>query len=653
MKNKKTVITITSIVAVLLVIIGVTYAYWLVTKTQTNQNVISSGCLDISLSGEKNDIELQDQFPMSDEDGMKLTPYEFTVTNNCTTSVDYQVNLESIGDSSTSIIPEALKVALDDNIKLLSSGGYAEPTVSNAYESHSIAAGRLAASSDETTDDTVTYELRIWIDKDAPISEQNKSFRSKISVTIGQGIELPYEKGTLAYDILSNYGSANAIFEIDANELKHRIVKYPSEQFRIGTSASYWYGTDYSYDETQNKYTLTGNLVKATLTECRSGAKECGEYTLKNESATYSYRVMYKITDFKAAPIDYYETSKEAYVNELYVIQYSNSFDANSVGEEGLYKASDDYGDTYYFRGNVQNNYVQLGSWKENVPILITGCDFATDSYCVSGPYETLEACEAAVAAEETYSCKVRDFASENDLMYWRIVRINGDGTIRLIYDGTSAVENNESHIALTGMSLYNEGQDDVKYFGYTYDDGTGNQVDSIIKNTIDTWYEKNLKEAYKEIIADSIFCNDRSEFPDNTYYTGYSKRFNRNANPRLTCSNKDDRYTVNDTEKGNGYLSNPVGLLTADEAIMSGVSGLLLSGGSGYLYNNDIFWTLSPGAWYGEGDIYMFSISSGLSLNEEGFWVSTGVRPVINLKLDVPFTGSGTIDDPYVITAE
>ncbi|MBQ6687547.1 MAG: hypothetical protein IJN03_03385, partial [Bacilli bacterium] len=98
MKNKKTVITVTSIVAVLLVIIGVTYAYWLVTKTQTNQNVISSGCLDITLSGEKNDIELQDQFPLSDTEGMKLTPYEFTVTNNCSTSVDYQVNLESIGD---------------------------------------------------------------------------------------------------------------------------------------------------------------------------------------------------------------------------------------------------------------------------------------------------------------------------------------------------------------------------------------------------------------------------------------------------------------------------------------------------------------------------------------------------------------------------
>ncbi|MBQ6687000.1 MAG: hypothetical protein IJN03_00565 [Bacilli bacterium] len=79
MRNKKIVITITSIVAVLLVIIGVTYAYWLVTKTQTNENIISSGCLDISLTGEKNDITLTEQFPLSDEDGMKLTSYELVM----------------------------------------------------------------------------------------------------------------------------------------------------------------------------------------------------------------------------------------------------------------------------------------------------------------------------------------------------------------------------------------------------------------------------------------------------------------------------------------------------------------------------------------------------------------------------------------------
>ena len=84
----------------LLVAIGITYAYWLITKNQTGENVISSACLDISLTEEENDITLTNQFPLSDEDGAALTPYTFTVTNNCNTSIDYQVALESIGDAA-------------------------------------------------------------------------------------------------------------------------------------------------------------------------------------------------------------------------------------------------------------------------------------------------------------------------------------------------------------------------------------------------------------------------------------------------------------------------------------------------------------------------------------------------------------------------
>ena len=129
LKNKKVVYTIIGIVSVLLVALAVTYAYWLVTKTQTGENEITAGCLDISISGEKNDIELTNQFPMSDEDGMKLVPYEFTVTNNCNTSVDYQVALEAMGKEEDSVISSAIKVALNDSYKLYTEYSSVEPTV--------------------------------------------------------------------------------------------------------------------------------------------------------------------------------------------------------------------------------------------------------------------------------------------------------------------------------------------------------------------------------------------------------------------------------------------------------------------------------------------------------------------------------------------
>ena len=633
MRNKKIVITVTSIVAVLLVIIGVTYAYWLVTKTQTNSNIIGAGCLDISLTGEKNDIELQEQFPLSDEDGMKLTPYEFTVTNNCTTSVDYQVNLESIGDSTNAIKASAIKVALNDEIKLLTAGGNAEPTISEAYESNMILYGTLAGSSEETEEDTVTYELRIWIDANAPISEQNKTFQSKISVTIGQGIINPYKEGTLAYDILSNYGGADAITSLSAEWSEGDASTVTPASLEVFYSISYYYGTSYKYNKETEKYTLSGTLTQATLTECRNGTKVCGKYTLRNTSSTYESRTIYEITDFGIS--GNYVTAK--------TVKATNNFSvATTASDAGLYKAQDDLGISYYFRGAPTNNYVKFGT-------------YAKDTTLTVYDYNSWTTKEVEVSAGSP--------------MYWRIVRINGDGTIRMIYDGTSAVANGVSHTATIAYTAYNTDYNNEKYVGYTYD-VNGTETDSTIKGIVDDWYEANLKENYEKYIADSIFCNDRevykyqyyddsgTEITDpnqatntETYYGPYG-RFGDNKAPKLTCKNKDDRYTTSD-KLGNGLLSNPVGLITLDEATFAG--GTTSVNNTYYLYSNEMYWTSTP---------YLFINGAATAgfVNNDGYvssdYVSIGyqsARPVINLKADVQFTGDGRIDTntPYEIVME
>ena len=76
--NKKTKVAIIGVIALVLVTIGASYAYWLITRTQQGENVITTGCLDITLNG-SGDITLSNQIPMSDEEGMKLMPYTFTV----------------------------------------------------------------------------------------------------------------------------------------------------------------------------------------------------------------------------------------------------------------------------------------------------------------------------------------------------------------------------------------------------------------------------------------------------------------------------------------------------------------------------------------------------------------------------------------------
>jgi len=189
LRNKKVVYTIIGIVSVLLVALAVTYAYWLVTKTQTGENEISSACLDISLTDEKNDIALLEQYPISDEEGMKLVPYEFTVTNNCNTSVDYQVALE-IFDTGDTVIPSAIKVMLDEDVPvILSAKNTTATTIGDATNAYILKTGSLSGAG--TTSASESHTLRIWIDENAPISEMNKIFESQISVTVGQGIENP------------------------------------------------------------------------------------------------------------------------------------------------------------------------------------------------------------------------------------------------------------------------------------------------------------------------------------------------------------------------------------------------------------------------------------------------------------------------------
>jgi len=538
LKNKKVVYTIIGIVSVLLVALAATYAYWLVTKTQTGENEITAGCLDITISGEKNDIELTNQFPMSDEDGMKLIPYEFTVTNNCNTSVDYHVNLEAI-EAGDEIGTDSIKAVLNESTprKLYNYVG-ADTTIENAYEAYTLGYGTLAASGSEGS--STTYKLRVWIDEDAPISEMNKTFKSKISVTIGQGI--------------SAQGNALASLILE--------------------------------DAEENNYLYTTT------------------------------------PDFNTV---------------------------NADGEYGLYSAEDDYGTSYYFRGDAENNYVKLGIWKETASE-VKGCMAAgIEASCVGETFETMEACEAS---SNNYAwCNEMKYADEGNDMYWRIVRINGDGTIRLVYDGTSAVANGTKKTAIIGRTAYNTNYENAKYVGYTYDDGNGTQVDSTIKGVVDKWYANNLESEYGKYIADSIFCNDRevTSTSGTTQYYGAYTRLYTNKTPKLSCTQDADKYTVSNT-RGNGFLTKPVGLMTADEIAMAG-GKYGASNSNFYLYTGSTFdWSMTPSYFDGSYARVWYVYDAGYLMHYRVSSSEHGVRPVINLKADVLFEGDGSYDTPYVI---
>ena len=268
-----------------------------------------------------------------------------------------------------------------------------------------------------------------------------------------------------------------------------------------------------------------------------------------------------------------------------------------------IYKAQDDWGDTYYFAGNPTDNWVKFANF------------------------------------------------------YWRIIRINGDGSIRMIYQGTSA------NTTGTGTQLqtnaFNSSYNRSEYVGYMYTSGQqhGNTTNSPIKTIIDNWYSSNLASYADKISKEAGFCGDR-ELQSGSWsstgshnYAGYGRLVanSSSVNPTFKCSNSNDLYTTSSSSKGNKKLANPIGLITADEVVMGGLpwSG---STTSNYLYTGQHYWTMSPCS-FGGSRAGVFYVYSNGQLGNGSVNITRGVRPVINLSADVKVTGSGTSSDPFVVS--
>ncbi len=322
------------------------------------------------------------------------------------------------------------------------------------------------------------------------------------------------------------------------------------------------------------------------------------------------------------------------------------NFVVAATTNEGMYAFPDDYGTSYYFRGAVDNNWVYFAGF------------------------------------------------------YWRIVRINGNGSVKLIYSGKTAplesekvmMEEDETLFmncaescknpvpegsisyegeevqsciescypfkTLIGVGLYNPSEYGTgEYIGYMYTMGEhrGYATNSDIKTVIDTWFGNNLK-TYEKQLKDFIVCNDRG-FENDWVPIGLSPgwkgsnvnaRFRFNNTPQLICPNKEDAFTVGDIEKGNGKLTYPVGLLTAEEAYIAGLGQY--GGSPNYLLINHRYWLSSPSSinyFY-----YMFSISASNFINgTQDFVISLyGIRPVISLSSKLSVKGTGQWNDPYEV---
>ena len=250
--------------------------------------------------------------------------------------------------------------------------------------------------------------------------------------------------------------------------------------------------------------------------------------------------------------------------------------------------------------------------------------------------------------------------ASNQDL-YWRIIRTNSDGSVRLLYHGTSTTAT-DAYIRTT---VFNSSADNIAYVSYMFG-STGsisnareNTNNSTIKTTIDNWYTSNLeaKDYTKYLSTTAVYCNDRST-SNNSEFGAYT-RVGANKTPTYDCATTEDKFTV-DTSTGNGKLTYPIALMTADEVSFAG--GLYGTNAPTWYYYNSAngsstgstwWWLLSPDGWIGSyaGVFNVFGSSNPGYLGNNSVSYTGGVRPALSLKSCVKYSrGDGSASDPYTI---
>ena len=244
---------------------------------------------------------------------------------------------------------------------------------------------------------------------------------------------------------------------------------------------------------------------------------------------------------------------------------------------------------------------------------------------------------------------------------YWRIIRINEDGTLRMIYQGTSS--NTIGEGTQIGTSAFNSSYNDNMYVGYMYTGGSvhGTGTESTIKDVLDSWYQSNLSSYASKIDGNAGFCGDRTPSTSSsssnnlggigttkTYYGGFMRLF-INKEPTFECANSSDLYT-SESSQGNKALTYPIGLISADEVAYAG-GAYAIKNQNYYLYTNMTYWTISSRHFDSNG-AGVFAMSYDGGLNYGRVTDKYGVRPVINLKADIQFiSGDGTASNPYIIS--
>ena len=348
-----------------------------------------------------------------------------------------------------------------------------------------------------------------------------------------------------------------------------------------------------------------------------------------NQGAAFSAHV--EITSAKAPTVSTFAETILA-KNEVKTPITTPGAAISTASEALLASAEDNNGTSYYFRGAVTNNYVEFAN-----------------------------------------KC-------------WRIVRVGGDGSVKLILhnDNTTGAANpcdaanNSASAAFarysgeTYKSAFNTNYNDNAYVGFkygivgavTYAATHANTNKSTILTNLEAWYEKNNLKNYEKVIADTVWCNDKTNVTDTSYNPwsitpnglGYAKNVTYYGATQRLVGTSGSAGGTGPSLKCNGELSkinSKVGLITADELAFAGYAKGLQNTTT-YLQENATdtwWWSLSPNGFSGvNAGVWRVGGSNG-GFGSSHVGGTSGVRPSISLKSTTNVTGEGTSSTPYIIS--
>ena len=626
-----------SLLITVICIIGVSFAWFRLYLSQSEDNTLASRtCFSTTLTEDTSKIELTDAFPITDKDGLKGTPFTFTLKNNCDSYVKAYITIKSTYRESTD--SSYLK---DNYIKVNISPKDTTKNPSVILGSQTLtdldnnSKGYIIVDTGLNANEEKSYDLRIWMDSATTLEQGlDKIWAGKI-VVITSATDLPpapngwYEASDIA--LLGNIRKNESIsiptskpgFESSSGTIDD--INSLTEELMPDMKESYvTYGTGWKANGT--KFDLTG-VSMTTNTYEQSYKNLVGKYLVScNPYQAFSGSSEEILNTTELDNICYVESTTGSSLT--YKMLTSNK----NITESTLSSTEDDYGTSYYYRGAVKDNYLEFAN-----------------------------------------KC-------------WRIVRIAGDGTIKLVLHNDninnkvnpcSKVNNDESaafvhYDGTTYTSTYNSNENDNAYVGFMYGTAGSSSYASTHANTnkstiltnLETWYTNNLA-SYTDNIADTVWCSDKSVVTETSFNpwdsstpaTGLGYKTNKTyystakrlvspeegeaggTGPSLKCSNELSKIT------------SKIGLLSADEIVFAGYIPWIANS-SLYLQENateNFWWSLSPN-FFNDNSAIVWGVNKYVGLTNDSVSNDASIRPSISLKSDVNVTGSGTSEDPYVV---